>query len=48
MEQYSFIAKMDNQGRLRIPKPAVDVNGYEPGTAFKVVITKIDGTAKKQ
>ena len=41
MEAYSFIARMDSKGRLRIPKNGVDVNEYKSGMAFKVTIIEI-------
>ena len=36
-----FYARMDTNGRLRIPKQILDVLQYKPGTYFEVTIVPI-------
>jgi bifunctional DNA-binding transcriptional regulator/antitoxin component of YhaV-PrlF toxin-antitoxin module len=37
-DEFTFIAKMDAVGRLRIPKEALDIKGYKRGMVFEVTL----------
>jgi bifunctional DNA-binding transcriptional regulator/antitoxin component of YhaV-PrlF toxin-antitoxin module len=41
-EAYTFIAKMDSKGRLRIPANGREANGYKPGARFNVMILALE------
>jgi bifunctional DNA-binding transcriptional regulator/antitoxin component of YhaV-PrlF toxin-antitoxin module len=41
-EAYTFIAKMDSKGRLRIPVQGREANGYKPGARFNVMILELE------
>ena len=41
MKDYTFIAKMDSQGRIRVPKKGRDAKGFTPGDLYEVTIKEI-------
>lgn len=41
MKDYTFIAKLDSNGRIRVPKEARDAKGYRSGTLYEVTIREI-------
>ena len=43
---FTFIAKMDSVGRLRIPKEVLDIKGYKRGAVFEVTLKPLKMDAK--
>ena len=41
MKDYTFIAKMDSQGRIRVPKKGRDAKGLVPGELYEVTIREV-------
>ena len=42
MKDYVFIAKMDSNGRVRVPKEARVAKGYVPGKLYEITIREME------